>query len=190
MANLFLKLLFWPWFDLQDAIHFRESLPPAITTDGDFVSFLMPIVLFLFLSSLLLPNFFKQRNDWPGFLKASIFSFVWAFYVGVLGAFGNFFVALANNRTGMPTMESFGFLSLGHVPATDGTKLAWLSNCIRVDSSGLLEFLFKYDNPVSPGDLMIAGSVIVCWWIALLVFLWATLYFWRTAYRRTPSYPD
>lgn len=189
VGQLLLKFLAWPWLWAQDLAckQNSEGLLPALTA-RDFALFLVPVAAFLFLSTILLPRFFKCKEpNWPKFLLFGVKSFVWTFWLATLGALCNFLVVLSNDGGGMRVLKSFGLFSLGRFPIDDKTRLVWLADYIVVDSLRPLAFFFPYDEQVSPGDIVMAVGAVLSWWVALIITCWAIQYAYRKIFVKTPT---
>lgn len=126
---------------------------------------------------------------WPPFVRGAYFALCGAFEVGLLGVIANSLVRVVN--TGQtPVFKISGGLSAGSAYVNEASRLVWLCNYISIGSSKLLQLLYPpriiwldgdrfsiiIADYCTPGDLAISASIVLSWWIALAVVVWAVLY--------------
>lgn len=181
MKVALIKFLFWPWFG---RLHLNFGMGSLTNTQSLAIVFLLcALLVFVRLGVV------KKRAsgaDWPKFLRigAEI-----VLLMVILGLVGNLVLlaAMLGNGSKMPvapqTYAEFRDYSRpdglddGHVLATTSTRFFPLVDYIRAyPSSDVSGFLFPENSYVSPGDLLVAASVVVTWWVWILVTAWSLCY--------------
>jgi len=97
--------------------------------------------------------------------------------LGVVGRISNETVRALNGGK-MPVVSSWAYevqRDSVHLRISGDIKLLYASDALSVDASRTLTFLFPWDSYVSVGDLFIAASIIVGWWVALATIIWAPI---------------
>ncbi|GEM_PF-4562191 len=192
MPAWLIKFLFWPWFfgDIPKLVAYLARLP--VEKSLSLLLFMLTALLFVRLGPVAKRI---DRGDWPRFLQVAVRYFTSFLFVGIIG-WVSISIAVYFNDNRMPVgvqsqierlLYENGFLKMNpdHFLAdaqTTQTKSFWFADYISVDSMKLLQFLFpprgplvKYDY-ISPGDLMIATSIISLWWTALVIVIWSIYY--------------
>lgn len=186
------KLFFWPWF----AASYREW--QGQLTNWQVIAIVVCLFVILFalqgpVSNPVGNRVKKVKSGWPSFLRYATTAMAATIEVGIIGYALNLLV-VASNGGFMPvaphTVEHFlryqNDIAAYHVLANAETNFLILANYISVDSprllvvnyispglSRLLVILYRGADYVSPGDLLMAASIIATWWIALAIVVWA-----------------